>query len=73
MRNTQKGTLDKNVIVSKSGRVFRSGNKELLDSLPPDMVSELARRRLKTLEEIEAREAKKPARKKTRTRDKAKV
>jgi hypothetical protein len=37
------------------------------------MVSELARRRLKTLEEIEAREAKKSARKKTRARVKAKV
>lgn len=52
--NTQENTLvlDDDTIVTESGRIFRSAHKELLDSLPPDMVKELARRRLVDIERI---------------------
>jgi hypothetical protein len=38
--------------MTESGRVFRPAHKELLESLPPDMVQELARRRMKDIERI---------------------
>jgi len=36
-------------IVTKSGRVFRPGNKELLQNIPPDIVQEMAKRRLEEI------------------------
>jgi hypothetical protein len=38
-------TLAKDEIVTESGRVFRSGNKELLENIPADIVQEMAKRR----------------------------
>jgi hypothetical protein len=35
----------KDEIVTKSGRVFRPGNKELLENIPPDIVQELSKRK----------------------------
>jgi hypothetical protein len=42
---TSEDTLVKDEIVTKSGRVFRPGNKELLENIPPDIVQELAKRK----------------------------
>ena len=50
--NTLDNTLAKDEIVTESGRVFRPAHKDLLESLPPDMVQELARRRMKDIERI---------------------
>jgi len=35
----------KDEIVTKSGRVFRPGNKELLENIPSDIVQEMAKRK----------------------------
>jgi len=35
----------KDEIVTETGRVFRSGNKELLDNIPSDIVQEMAKRK----------------------------
>jgi hypothetical protein len=32
-------------IITKSGRVFRPGNKKLLENIPPDIVQEMAKRK----------------------------
>jgi hypothetical protein len=40
----------KGEIITQSGKVFRLRHKELLDSMPEDIVAELAKRRLKELE-----------------------
>ncbi|GMO44557.1 MAG: hypothetical protein Pg6C_06370 [Treponemataceae bacterium] len=51
--NTSEDILvDEDTIVTKSGRIFHSAHKELLDSLPPDMARELARRRLEDIKRI---------------------
>jgi hypothetical protein len=50
MMNTSEVTQALDEITSESGRVFRPAHKELLESLPPDMVQELARRRMKDIE-----------------------
>lgn len=42
---TSEDTLVKDEIVTKSGRVFRPGNKELLENIPSDIVQELAKRK----------------------------
>jgi len=42
-------TLAKNKIVTKSGRVFHSGNKGLLENIPPDIVQEMAMRKLEEI------------------------
>jgi hypothetical protein len=49
--NTSKNisVLDEDAIITESGRVFRPAHKDLLESLPPDMVKELARRRLEDM------------------------
>ncbi len=52
MMNTSEDTLARDEIITESGRVFRPAHKELLESLPPDMVQELARRRMKDIERI---------------------
>jgi hypothetical protein len=46
---TLEPVLVKDEISTASGRVFRPGNKALLESLPPDIVAEMARRRLAQL------------------------
>jgi hypothetical protein len=43
--------LENGEVVTESGRVFRPHYKELLDAMPQDIVRELARRRLKELEQ----------------------
>jgi hypothetical protein len=40
-----KDTPVKDEIVTESGRVFRPGNKELLENIPSDIVQEMAKRR----------------------------
>ena len=52
MMNTLDDTLAKDEILTESGRVFRPAHKDLLESLPPDMVQELAQRRMKDIERI---------------------
>jgi len=42
---TLEDTLVKDEIVTESGRIFRSGNKELLDNIPSDIVQEMAKRK----------------------------
>jgi hypothetical protein len=42
-------TLAKNEIVTESGRVFHSGNKGLLENIPPDIVQEMAMRKLEEI------------------------
>jgi len=39
----------KDEIVTKSGRVFRPGNKELLENIPADIVQEMAKRKLEEI------------------------
>ena len=46
---TSDDTLAKDEIVTESGRVFRPGNKELLENIPSDIVQEMAKRRLKEI------------------------
>jgi len=43
-------TLVKDEIVTKSGRVFRPGNKELLEKIPSDIVQEMAKRKWQEIE-----------------------
>jgi len=38
-------TLVKDEIVTESNRVFRPGNKELLENIPADIVKEMAKRK----------------------------
>ena len=45
MTKTLEDTLVKDEIVTKSGRVFRPGNKELLENIPTDIVQEMAKRK----------------------------
>lgn len=52
MEKTSETTLELDSIVTESGRVFHPHYKELLDSMPQDIVEELARRRLKELEQL---------------------
>jgi len=40
----------KDEIVTESGRVFRPGNKELLENIPPDIVQDMAKRKLEEIE-----------------------
>ena len=54
--NTLDNTLAKDEIVTESGIVFRPAHKDLLENLPPDMVQELARRRMKDIERIKENE-----------------
>jgi hypothetical protein len=46
---TLEPVLVKDEIITTAGRVFRPGNKALLESLPPDIVTEMAKRRLAQL------------------------
>jgi hypothetical protein len=48
--------LEANEIITESGRVFRPVHDDILNKLPPDIVKEMAKRRL---EEIEMEESKK--------------
>ena len=47
---TLEDTLVKDEIVTKSGRVFRPGNKELLENIPADIVQEMAKRKWEEIE-----------------------
>jgi hypothetical protein len=47
---TSEDTLVKDEIVTKSGRVFRPGNKELLEKIPADIVQEMAKRKWEEIE-----------------------
>jgi uncharacterized DUF497 family protein len=47
---TLEDTLVKDEIVTKSGRVFRPGNQELLENIPADIVQEIAKRKWKEIE-----------------------
>ena len=40
----------KDEIVTKSGRVFHPGNKELLENIPADIVQEMAKRKWEEIE-----------------------
>ena len=49
MMNTLEDTLVNDEIVTKSGRIFRPGNRELLQNIPSDLVQEMAKRRLEEM------------------------
>ena len=49
MMKTLEDTLVKDEIVTESGRVFRPGNKELLENIPSDIVQEMAKRKLEEI------------------------
>jgi hypothetical protein len=51
-------TLERDEIVTTSGRVFRRHNQEFLDNQPPDIVQDMARRRLEEIQVIKAQRAK---------------
>ena len=42
-------TLVRDEVVTESGRVFRPGNKDLLEKIPNDIVQEMAKRRLEEI------------------------
>ena len=42
-------TLVKDKIVTKSGRIFRPGNKEFLENIPSDLVQEMAKRKFEEI------------------------
>ena len=46
---TSEPILESSEIVTETGRVFRPGQAELLDTLPPDIVQEMAKRRLEEI------------------------
>jgi len=45
-----RGRIMKDEIVTKSGRVFRPGNKEFLENIPADIVQEMAKRKWQEIE-----------------------
>ena len=47
MMRISEDTLVKDEIVTESNRLFRPGNKELLENIPADIVQEMARRKWK--------------------------
>ena len=49
--------LENGEIVTESGRIFRPGQVELLESLPPDIVREMAKRRLEEIARYKAERA----------------
>jgi hypothetical protein len=50
--------LERDEMVTESDRVFRRHNQEFLDNLPPDIVQEMARRRLAEIQAIKTKRAK---------------
>ncbi|WP_461257841.1 hypothetical protein [Treponema sp. R80B11-R83G3] len=54
MRETSETTLEKGSIIMESGKVFQPHYKELLDTMPQDIVKELAKRKLEELEQHKA-------------------
>jgi hypothetical protein len=49
--------LENGEIVTETGRVFRPGRPELLEALPPDIVREMAQRRLEEIARYKAERA----------------
>ncbi|GHV04997.1 hypothetical protein FACS189485_11330 [Spirochaetia bacterium] len=56
---TSEDTLERNEIVTESGRIFRPGNAALLEQIPPDIVKEMARRRLEEVRQYQKHREKK--------------
>ena len=54
---TSEPILESGEIVTETGRVFRPGKAELLDTLPPDIVREMAKRRLEEIASYKAERA----------------
>jgi hypothetical protein len=50
-------TLAKDEIVTESGRVFRQGNKELLENIPSDIVQEMAKRKWEEINRYKEKQA----------------
>ena len=50
-------TLEKDDILTESGRVFRPGNKELLKNIPSDIVKEMAKRKLEEIKQHKEKQA----------------
>jgi hypothetical protein len=57
MMITSEPILENGEIVTESGRVFRPGQADLLDALPPDIVREMAKRRLEEIARYKAERA----------------
>ena len=57
MMKTLEDTLVKDEIVTESGRVFRSGNKDLLENIPSDIVQEMAKRKLEEIKRYKDKQA----------------
>ena len=54
---TSEDTLVKDEIVTESGRVFRPGNKGLLENIPSDIVQEMAKRKLEEIKQYKENQA----------------
>ena len=46
-----------NEIITESGRVFRPGNKGLLENIPSDIVQEMAKRKLEEIKQYKKNQA----------------
>jgi hypothetical protein len=54
---TSEDTLVKDEIITESGRVFRPGNKELLENIPSDLVQEIAKRKWEEIKRSKDKQA----------------
>jgi hypothetical protein len=57
MTKTSETISEDGEIITETGRVFRPGNAELLKALPPDIVQEMAKRRLEETARYKAERA----------------
>jgi hypothetical protein len=57
MMKTSETIWEDGEIVTGTGRVFRPGRAELLEALPPDIVREMAKRRLEETARYKAERA----------------
>ena len=57
---TSNDTLVKDEIETASGRIFRSGNKELLENIPSDIVQEMAKRKWEEIQSQHQKETEIP-------------
>ena len=51
---TSEPILERGEIITETGRVFRAGTAEMLAALPPDIVREMAKRRLEEIARYKA-------------------
>ena len=57
MMKASEDSLANDEIVTESGRVFRPGNKELLENIPSDIVQEMAKRRMEEIKKYKDKQS----------------